>query len=219
MRSDPLFAGESSPPEDYWVNRGVRVIGSGDFAEVVDCRQVDTYRAIFDQLLLRPPADHEVFDLGCNVAVLGQLLRHWGLRSPYTGVDRNPHAIARARRNLPTDRFFVANLRSIPLADHSAPRVVLKDVLEHLEDFRPALREAARVARHSFIIACFLPWSDAPTCIRRHRHGFYENRYCREEVMEELARLGWVLRDRRRTREKDGRDNEVLTFEPTVARA
>lgn len=176
------------------------------------CRQLETYRAIFE--LLGPAADR-VLDLGCNVAVLGQLLRHWGFTGAYTGLDSNPHAVTRARHDLPNGNFWVANARSLPLASHTVARVVIKDVLEHLEDFRPALREAARVARDLLVVGCYIPWGVGPAAIVRHRHGFFENRYCRSEVLDDLAACGWRLWKSRKTREQDGRENEVLAFVPT----
>lgn len=200
----------SSPienPEDYWVQRGDSVIGVGSFEEVVDCRQVDTYRAIYD--FVEGCGASEVLDLGCNVAVCGQLLRHWGYAGRYWGVDNNIHALRVARGRV-SSSFANANIRRLPFASHSVPTVVMKDVLEHMEAFEPCLEEALRIARDHAIVANFIPWSDAPPKIHRERHGFYLNRYNSASVIEFMEAQGWTIDQQQSMQEKDGTPNEVF---------
>lgn len=198
-----------APPESYWVARAGRVIGSDQSEPVTECRQRDTYRAIFEQL--RPDCP-EVLDLGCNVGVLGQLLQHWNYPGRYFGLDSNPFAATVARERVPRGRFLVGNIRRLPFASASRAAVVMKDVIEHMEDFRPVLGEAARIAKDYLVIAAFIPWQEAPQEIVRHPKGFYRNRYQRSEVLDFLDNLGWSPDPVVRTVEQDGRKNEVVTF-------
>lgn len=205
------------PPERSWVRRGDKVIGRGTLDDLVDCRQVDTYRAVLEVL-----QTHDVdvaADLGCNVSALGRLLRHWGWRGRYIGVENNGHALpfaARELRSLPEwreNRLVNANIRALPFADDAIECVVMKDVLEHMEDFRPCLAEAARVARRLLVIANFIPWGEGEPVIRRDPQGFYLNYYRRADVYEFATACGWQPTSVTGTLEKDDRPNEVIVFE------
>jgi len=209
---------QGEPPELYWVRRGERVIGAGSLEELLRSRQVETYRAIHGLVADLGPVP-AVFDIGCNTAALGRLLEAWGYPGRLWGLDRNPHALRRARRELgPSGRapggLVVGNARALPLGDRSVPVVVLKDVLEHLEDFRPVLGEALRVAERAAIVACFVPWVDGAPQPRRDPRGFYENAYARAEVLGFAEQHGWRPDRSIRVDEGDGRPNEVVRFRP-----
>lgn len=204
------------PPEQYWTNRGVRVVGPGGIAELRTGRQLTTFRAIHAVLVRRGACD--VGDFGCNVAALGQQLFDWNYQGRYLGVENNPHALALAAQHLKdiaparTWRLVRANIRRLPLAVGALETVVMKDVLEHMEDFRPLLGEAARVARRTLVLGVFLPWRDGRPQIRRHRRGFYLNTYRRADVLEFLYARGWEHSETIPTLEADGAPNEVVTF-------
>lgn len=84
------------------------------------------------------PPDSRILDVGCGTAWLA---RHF---PNYTGIDSSPDAIRRAR-----ERGFNVELHSLtdPLrfSDEVFDGVVLKDVLEHLTDPVPTVREVHRV--------------------------------------------------------------------------
>ncbi len=203
------------PPEAYWVRRGARVIGPGGLAELLDGRQVEVFRTICAALAARGIRD--VLDAGANVAALGQLLFAWGYTGRYVGLEQNPHALPLAAGHLRSARgrwrLVRANARALPFAASSIECVVMKDVLEHLEDFRPALAEAARVARRTLLVSCFLPWSDEAPSLGRDPQGFYLNRYSRPEVAAFAAERGWRTAEARAVPEADGRPNEIVIFE------
>lgn len=203
-----------APPETYWVRRGERVLGAGGLEEQLEGRQVDTYRAIWSEIRDRRYTD--VVDVGCNVAALGQLIFQWGYRGRYVGVENNPHALCFAGVELARTpgrwRLVNGNARALPFRERGHEAVVMKDVLEHLEDFRPALGEAARVARQAIIVSNFIPWGRGRPSIRRQRRGFYLNRYRRRDILEFLAGLGFHPQANIPTQEKDGNPNEVVVF-------
>ncbi|MFN0059518.1 MAG: methyltransferase domain-containing protein [Planctomycetota bacterium] len=209
-------AAPHNPPEQYWPDRGPRVVGPGGIAELRVGRQLATFQAIHAALVRRGATD--VGDFGCNVAALGQQIFDWDYQGRYLGVENNPHALALAAQHLAEIaparawRLLRANIRRLPFADHALETVVMKDVLEHMEDFRPLLDEAARVGRRTLVLGVFLPWRDGRARVRRHRHGFYLNSYRRTDVLEFLHARGWHHSETIPTREADGVPNEVVTF-------
>ncbi len=85
-------------------------------------------------------ADAEILDVGCGSAWLADHFAN------YTGVDGAPEAVAAAH-----ERGRAAALvnveEGLPFEDSSFDGVILKDVLEHLDDAVAAVREVRRVLR------------------------------------------------------------------------
>ena len=200
------------------MSRGDRVVGRGGLSGLVGGRQAPTYRAIYDWV--EREGIRDLVDVGANTGALGQLLTHWGYRGRYTAVENNPHALAQARRELAeagveAPRLINGNVRALPFADREVDAVAMKDVLEHLEDYRPALAEVMRVARRWVVIGVFLPWrADAE---KRHCEpgGFYLNAYLERDVLEFARGHGFEVAERVETIEADASGdlpNEVVVF-------
>jgi SAM-dependent methyltransferase len=86
-----------------------------------------------------------VLDAACGTgAVSGQLLERG---HEVMGVDSSEGMLARARRAVPTARFVVGEITSLPLGDSEVDHVVCSLALTHLCDLRPFFAEAARVMR------------------------------------------------------------------------
>ena len=81
-----------------------------------------------------------------------------------------------------------------------------------MEDFRPLLNEAARVAAKYLMVANFIPWTEGMAFVRREPGGFYLNIYNRQEVYGFARNLGWQVEEVVATLEKDARPNEVVIF-------
>ncbi|MBC7232567.1 MAG: class I SAM-dependent methyltransferase [Chloroflexi bacterium] len=127
----------ASIPEAYWILRKWNVLGNMDLAQLLKSRQIDTYRALYEAIKARSVT--QVVDLGCNIAALGQLLYHYGWSGIYVGVDYNPFALAAASKALTiaksTHILVQANIRALPFRCDCFECIVIKDVLEHMEDF------------------------------------------------------------------------------------
>jgi len=204
----------SEKPEAYWVARGEDVIGKDSLEEFREGRQGDTYQALVR--LAKERAGGSVLDLGCNVAALGRLLYEANYDGRYTGVDSNPHGLAVARQALAAQgarvRLEEANIRQLPFADREFPLVVMKDVLEHMEDFRPLCAEAARVAGRTLLVANFIPWTEGDAIVHREPAGYYHNMYKRAEVYAFVRELGFEVERVVSALEKKGRANEIVMF-------
>jgi SAM-dependent methyltransferase len=82
----------------------------------------------------------KLLDVGCGTAWLA---RHF---ADYTGVDGSPEGV-RIAREAGRNVQLVDLSGSLPFPDGSFDAVVLKDVLEHLDDPVATVREAHRVLR------------------------------------------------------------------------
>lgn len=84
--------------------------------------------------------DSEMLDIGCGTAWLAEDFPR------YTGIDPAPEPVAAAAgRGLDVRQASVAD--RLPFGDARFDGVILKDVLEHLDDPVFAVREARRVLR------------------------------------------------------------------------
>ncbi len=203
-------------PEDYWINRGDDVIGNLTKDDMLNKnRQIDTDRAIYDLVLKL--SIRQVVDLGCNVSVLGVLLREEGFNGEYIGIDSNPNALSVAETNLSSYnglyKFYEANLRHLEFPSQAFEMVILKDVLEHLEGFQQVLLETLRISRRYVIIANFIPWTEGDTIIKRHPAGYFLNLYSRREVYRCIKDAGFDVVSVTSALEADGRPNEVVLLQ------
>jgi SAM-dependent methyltransferase len=88
-----------------------------------------------------------VLELGCGEG--GNLVNLFGtsLAPPrlVVGLDLFPRKLAFARIQYPTGRFACGDAGRLPFADAAFDLVLCRDLLHHLEDPEPALRELLRV--------------------------------------------------------------------------
>jgi SAM-dependent methyltransferase len=88
------------------------------------------------------PLGARVLDLGCGE---GATLVHVGAPAGAVGVDLFEKKLELARKVLPACRFVAASAESLPFEDGSFDHVLVRDVVHHLEDPMPAMREIRRV--------------------------------------------------------------------------
>lgn len=148
------------------------------------------YRIVLDVLerAFRDPAGRpaQVLDMGCGP---GNLLDGLGRRWPACiGADYSEDALrfCRSRGHL---RVFRADFQALPLRSESVDLITSIDVLEHLEDDRPAFAEIARVLRPGGRVLISVPafqflWGEHDTLYGHHR------RYRVPQVRERLERVG-----------------------------
>ncbi|HEY6960955.1 MAG TPA: class I SAM-dependent methyltransferase [Gaiellaceae bacterium] len=115
---------------DAWVER-VRELGAHPHDEAI--------------LALLPAPAGLTLDAGCGEGRLTRLLSSLGHDA--VGVDRSSRLVEEARRADPDGRYAVASIDALPLDDRAAALVVCVNVLPHVVDLEPAVRELARVLR------------------------------------------------------------------------
>jgi SAM-dependent methyltransferase len=185
-----------SKPEQYWIDRGKDVIGMDVLRDGNNARQAPTYRAIAQEVLASCDADFEVsiLDIGCNVGALEKFIS-WAAQNrrievQYVGIDSNPKAVEYCQA-MGLD-VSIGNLRELPVAQFDC--VVVKDVLEHLEDLELA-RGAFAIASKTVIISFFMPpiRDFVDESIKKTEQGYYHNKYNEGKLMLLILSCGFSL--------------------------
>ena len=131
----------------YDVGRG-RAFGWGSISGDLDPERVS--------LLSEHVAGASVLDVGCGGGAYVAWLALRGIRA--TGIDLTRELVRYAQENRPGEEFILGSALALPFKDSSFDTVLLLDVIEHLQDDRRALAEAARIARLRVIVA--VPYTD-----------------------------------------------------------
>lgn len=113
---------------------------------------------------IRAYAGRAVLDAGCGN---GQYVR--ALHNDYD-IHGSDYKAFDAWAERP-DRFRIADVTSLPYADDSFDTVTAFEVLEHIPDFRRALREFHRVTRNNIIVT--VPNCELPDALSQSRLTFF----------------------------------------------
>jgi SAM-dependent methyltransferase len=92
--------------------------------------------------LLPPPAGLTL-DVGCGEGRLTRDLRALGY--DVVGFDRSEALVEEARRADPDGRYDIAEIEALPVGDGEAQLLLCVNVLPHVVELEPAVRELARV--------------------------------------------------------------------------
>jgi len=103
--------------------------------------------------LLKNKEVKTLLDVGCGTGPLYILNKDFGL--DYKGVDYSRTMIETAKREFPEGDFEVQDMRHLKEKDNSWDCVVLMHALDHVDDYKAAIKEAARVAK-SYV--CIILW-------------------------------------------------------------
>jgi ubiquinone/menaquinone biosynthesis C-methylase UbiE len=91
-------------------------------------------------------------DVGCGTGPLYELLKTRQQIVDYKGVDYSPAMVEIAKTHFPQGDWEVEDARKLTEEDNSWDAVVLMHSLDHLDDHKSAIKEAARVAKRYVII-------------------------------------------------------------------
>lgn len=117
------------------------------------------FQAIPDEL---KKVSGKVLDLGCGAGRFANSVKSENPLLDIYGVDISKRAIKIARINYPEVHFKVANINHLPYPDNYFDAVILRHVLEHLDDPKQGLAEARRVLKAKGLLYSSTPIEDEP---------------------------------------------------------
>ncbi len=131
-----------------WAHEGAEGLGVPSL--VWGAGQARRVRLIEEQI---PLIGRRILDVGCGV---GTYVRHLRTLAPATyGIDVERTRVAQGAREVPG--LMVGSAEALPFADGSFDVVVLNEVIEHVEDDRRTLAEAARIVRVGGHVVIYAP--------------------------------------------------------------
>jgi SAM-dependent methyltransferase len=139
---------------------------------------------VISQLALPPGT--RILDAGCGSGRNMVELARYGT---VTGVELSEVSVAAARERQ-IGEVVAGSIADIPLESDSFDLAVCLDVIEHLQDDRPPLRELRRVVAPGGALLVTVPayqwlWSSHDTVNHHHR------RYTRASLLQAAAATGW----------------------------
>lgn len=93
-----------------------------------------------------------VVDIGCGDGAVAQHLAEYGFCDRIDGYELAPTAVVMAReRQIPNAHFYITPDGAVPPSATKYDLAILSHVIEHADDPRFLLRQAARVARYVYV--------------------------------------------------------------------
>lgn len=151
------------------------------------------HRAALGDLCARYLISRElrVLEVGCGTGrVYEQLVPRLLPDDGYVGVDISGRMLAIAQQRFPGGRFHQGDGSALALADGAVDYALAFEVLGHLPDIQPLIRELGRVSRRGFLFTVW-PAAEEEGVVDRHEQigqaRFLHRRYPSSRLMSELA--------------------------------
>ena len=109
-------------------------------------------RRIVEELELKN-GDH-ILDIGCGNGYYLSLLNRLGFKFKLTGVDNDKRGLLDAKRFISDSRvkLIFASAEKLPLKDESFDKIIISEVIEHVQDDRVVLKEIKRVLKRGGLL-------------------------------------------------------------------
>ena len=160
----------------------------GTAPDFVGPRHALRERLLLDLFLSAGPGP-EVLNGGAGQGTLTQRLAELGFE--VSSTDVSPEAVELLQGRAP-GKIVEADLASLPFPDASFDAAVLGEVLEHIEDDRGALTEAARVLRSQGVLALSVPANPRLYGPSDSWAG-HVRRYTRPELLQACTAAGFMV--------------------------
>jgi ubiquinone/menaquinone biosynthesis C-methylase UbiE len=130
-----------------------------------------------------------LLDIPCGPGVEYEGLQLYQTPVHYLGMDFSDTMVEIVKKKFPRADFRAGSILQIPLPDRAVDVVLCRHILEHLEDYHPAIKEAARVSKRWVILILFRE----PNRAERKNIGFgaWDNRLDWAELETFLRSLGF----------------------------
>ena len=106
-----------------------------------------------DKIIELLPPHERMLDVGCGSALLYNHLPQ-ELKPCYTGADFTPEFIELCKKKHPEGRWMVEDARNLTFPDNSFHLVNSTTVLQHIPDWKRAVREFVRVSNKYVVSTC-----------------------------------------------------------------
>lgn len=143
-----------------------------------------------------PAPDLDVLEVGCGTGrIYERLVPRLVANERYTGVDVSERMLAIGRERFPRARFLAGDGYGLEFADGAFDVALAFEVVGHLPEIGPFLRELARVARRTAVFTVW-PAGDEDGGIVESReeilgarflHRQYSHGYLLRQIREHLA--------------------------------
>ena len=156
-----------------------------------------------------------LLDVGCASGYYSEVISVLiGGRFEYTGCDYSDAMLAIARARYPGTRWLSLDVRCLALPNQSYDVVLCGAVIEHVKEWKVAIRELTRVAQ-SYLVLHRTPVTDGPSArIDRKIYGgvpvFY-NTFNKRELTGLLKECGFRLRYEKDVYARDRRGPKRIT--------
>lgn len=109
-------------------------------------------------------SDDEIIDLGCGDGFYLHLLKNLPVKLRLTGFDLDKLVLKNAMNNLGTRdiKLIEGDITKMPFKRNNFKKVIMTEVLEHIEDERKALLEIYRILKPNGILVLTVPSLNFP---------------------------------------------------------
>lgn len=205
------------------VDRLARSDGFGVWDERTAHRQERAWRPLVEQALVGDPRDDiralldlleplvspgtRVLEVGAGGGHISEVLVARFPQIEYTGVDISPASVAVASQRYPDRRFVVGSAYDLPFPDDSFDIVVDGVALLHMDEWRTALEQYARLATgHVILHGLTITTTHPTTRFAKYAYGqpTTELVFARDELLAECEKRGLTIEA-----ETDGLDYDL----------
>lgn len=113
---------------------------------------------------LNPKTGERIVDLGCGTGYYLFLLSNLGVKLNLTGFDYDGKAINEAQGLMYGNdiKFVKGDLHKMPFKDKSFDKIVMSEVLEHVENDEKVLQEVYRILKQDGVLTISVPSTNYP---------------------------------------------------------
>lgn len=137
-----------------------------------------------------------ILEVGCGTGLIGETLLNKGIAGQYMGGDVSVNMLDIAKKRLPNTSLINLDIFDISVQDQFYENVICIHVLQHLPDYREALRELIRITKKNLYIASWFNTNgdsqinfSAPSD-KWGGQRFYNNRYSLPNFIKDIYLSG-----------------------------
>jgi SAM-dependent methyltransferase len=135
--------------EDYWQSEAPRHFGYSDYLSDRE-RNLRTFRQRYEVIRRFKPEPGRVLDIGCAAGFFLKVMHEEGWNP--VGIEPSESMAQYAREEFDLQEVYSGTLEDDSFEDNSFDVVSMWDVIEHLEDPRPILKNIRRILKQDGVL-------------------------------------------------------------------